>query len=302
MKELFLTNILPMKLKTISKPFDDENYIFELKLDGIRCIMFCDEKKTVLQNRNLKIINDTYPELLALHRQCKNKCILDGEIVYANEQGFPDFQALQKRNMASKKTQAEMWAKRYPVSFVAFDILSLGDKNLVAMPLIERKKFLKKNISENEFISVARYIEKSGVEFFGQIQKLSLEGIIAKKKNSPYLIGVRSDNWLKIKNLIYEDYTVCGYVPDESGNVKNLILAKKHGKNLIFDGEIYVPAQADKNFVLNFAKNNPGKELFKNLKKNVVWILPKLVCTVEFVQKTKTGERRQPIFAGFRTD
>ena len=234
--------------------------------------------------------------------QCKENCILDGEIVFVNENGVADFQILQKRNMLSHSSRILEMAKQYPVSFVAFDILAFGKKDVTKLPLMERKALLGDVVLENEFLSVSRFIEEKGIMFFENIKAMALEGIVAKKKNSEYLIGQRSSNWLKMKNLIFEDYFVCGFEKDETGNVKNLILAKKEDGKLVYDGSIYIPNAKDKNFVLQHAKANKGKPLFKDLPSSVVWMKPNLICTVEFAKRTKTKSRRQAFFRGFRTD
>lgn len=301
MNTLYTKPILPMLLKSVSKPFDDANYIFELKLDGIRCIVFCTDK-TILQSRNLKNLSKTYPELNLLHKQCKKNCILDGEIIYADENGFPNFGFLQKRNLLVEKANIEKQAQNYPVSLVAFDILALDNKKLMDLTLMERKEILKNNIKENEFLSVARHIDNNGIDFFNKIKEMSLEGIVAKRKDSTYIIGKRSSNWLKIKNILSEDYIICGYLPDKTGEVKSLILARKENGELIFDGEIYVPSNETKEFVFNYAKKHKNKTIFENLKSNIVWIKPNLICRVDFAERTQNGERRQPIFRGIRTD
>lgn len=302
MTSLFSKPILPMLLKTASKPFDDKNYIFELKLDGIRAVVFCQKNGTRLQNRKLKEISHVYPELLNIHKQCKQNCILDGEIIYVDEKGFPNFQVLQKRNLLTGKQKIEKVVQKYPVCFVAFDILAIGNKDITNLVLQKRKKILLENIKENEYISVARYINENGIAFFNKIKELSLEGIVAKNLNSTYNVGQRTEKWQKIKNIQSEDYIVCGYTKDETGDVKNLILAKKTEDKLAFDGEIYVPSSEAKKFVFDYAKKHKSTVIFDFLAPNIVWMTPNLICRVDFAARTDKGERRQPVFRGIRTD
>lgn len=302
MDSLFSKKISPMLLKSVSKPFNNENYIFELKLDGIRCVAFCQKNETLLQNRRLKDISHVYPELINIHKQCKKNCILDGEIIYADDKGFPNFQILQKRNLLSGKLKIEKQSQKYPVSFVVFDILALGNKDITSLSLLKRKKILFNNIKENEFISIARYVSENGIDFFNKVKELSLEGIVAKNINSVYNIGQRTDSWLKIKNILSEDYFVCGYLPDKTGDVKSLILAKKEENKFIYDGEIYVPSSATRKFLFDYAKKHKSHVIFENLDSNIVWIEPSLICRVDFAERTDKGERRQPIFRGIRTD
>lgn len=302
MNKNLLKEFSPMMLQTTDAPFDDARFIFELKFDGMRVLVYCDKNQTILQNRKGTNVSDTFPELLFLHKQCKESCILDGEIIFVDEKGYPRFEILQKRLLVKDKAKISFLQRKYPVSIVVFDILKMNNKNLTQLPLLKRKKLLEKNVKENQFIQVVKFIENEGIKFFSKIQNLSLEGMVAKKKDSIYQIKKRSYDWLKIKNFLHEDYIICGYIPDENGKAKHLILASKIKNKLAYQGVIYLPSKFSQVFVQDFARENKGKVLFDNLQENIIWLLPKLICTVKFVEKTKKGELRQPVFVGIRTD
>src|SRR5690554_515970 len=104
-----------------SKPFNSQKHIFELKFDGIRALAYLD-KETLLKNKRHKIINNTYPELLQIHKQVKKRCILDGEIVLFHK-SKPDFFKIQKRSLMENPLKIKLQSKRYPVTFIAFDII-----------------------------------------------------------------------------------------------------------------------------------------------------------------------------------
>lgn len=300
---IFDMDMYPMLLNSANKSFDDINYIFELKLDGIRCLAFCDKNKTILKNRHLKIINEKYPELCNIYQQCNENCILDGEIVYLDEKGFPNFNTLQKRSLLTSKFKILYQSKLIPVCFVAFDILFCKNDDLTHLPLMKRKNILSQTVKENSFISISRYIERYGKNLFKSIKKLNLEGIVAKKKNSFYFVGERSSNWIKIKNTIFEDYIICGFTI-ENGEMRDIIIAKKEDGILKYDGIVYIGAkEMEKKIIWKFAqKNKVAQPIFKNLSDDITWIRPQLVCTVEYLQRTKSNQRRQPIFRGLRTD
>ena len=177
-------NISPMLLESEKLPFNDKDYIYELKLDGIRCVAYLDSDKTILRNKRNKDVTSVYPELNNIHKQAKEKCIIDGELVVISKNGTPDFFALQKRSLLTDKFRIQIESEKTKVHFVAYDILFLKDKELINKPLLERKELLKKTIKENEFLSISRYIEENGIELFNQTKKLNLEGIVAKKKDS----------------------------------------------------------------------------------------------------------------------
>lgn len=298
-------NISPMLLEHISKPFNSEDYIFELKLDGIRCLAYLDERQTILKNKRNKDVTDVYPELKQIHKQIKKRCILDGELVSLNKDGSPNFFALQKRSLLTDKFRIELEMEKNKVNFVAYDILYLDDKQTTNLTLTERKKMLENNIKENELLSISRIVENEGIKLFELTQQLSLEGIVAKKKNSTYQIGKRSKDWIKIKNLIDEDFYICGLMFDEDNQIKDLVLTTKINDKYINRGKVYLNISKDEqNFILNFAlkhtKNKPLFDIYSD--KNILWIEPKLVCTVQYMMLTKDGKMRQPVFKGLRTD
>ena len=172
--------------------------------------------------------------------------------------------------------------------------------------MLERKELLKKTIKENEFLSISRYIEEKGIELFNQTKKLNLEGIVAKKKDSVYELGKRSKNWIKIKNLLDEDFIVCGIKLDDNGKIKDLILGDfdKQG-NLQYRGNVNATmSKEEKNLLLDFASiNKIKKPLFEQLKdKDIIWINPNLICTVQYMMLTKDGGMRQPVLKGLRFD
>ena len=298
-------NISPMLLKEIREPFDDDNYIFELKLDGIRCIAYLDKDKTILANKRNKNITLIYPELREIHKQANARCILDGEIIVTGKNGFPDFFALQKRSLLNDKFKIEMASKIAPVNFVAYDILYYDGKNLTNLDQMERKKLLFKAIKENKYISISRFIENQGIALFNQTKNLGLEGIVAKRKDGKYKLGKRSNEWIKIKNLQDEDFFIVG-LTIEDGSVKDLILAKQEKNKLVYKAKMFARlSQQEKSLLLTTALQNKSKkpfsEIFKD-EKDIVWIKPKLVCTVQYIMLTKDGNMRQPVIKGIRSD
>ncbi|MDD4111168.1 MAG: RNA ligase family protein, partial [Clostridia bacterium] len=218
--------ILPMLLKKNSQPFDSDDYIFELKLDGIRCLAYLDKNEMTLINRRFKNITKVYPELKNINKQVKEKCILDGELVYIDENGKPDFNILMTRSLSMNSFKIAVKSKSYPVTFVAFDILYYKGEDITSYNLLKRKAILNDNIVENSFINVSRYIENHGKILFEKVKEQNLEGVIAKLKRSTYQIGKRSGDWIKIKNLIDEDFIICGYTLDEDNRIKDLVLGQ----------------------------------------------------------------------------
>lgn len=188
MGDLFIDkNIDPMLLYE-TEPFDSDEYIFELKLDGIRCIAYIEPKSVVLQNKRHKDVTAIYPELSELKCCVKKRVILDGELVVLTD-GKPDFYALQKRSLMSDDFKIKLATNKTPVQFVAYDILYIDGKDITNKPLKERKELLSKAVTEGHGLSISRYIEKNGKAFFELAKQESLEGIVAKKKDGLYVIA-----------------------------------------------------------------------------------------------------------------
>ena len=162
------------------EPFDSKEYIFELKLDGERCIAYLDKDKTILKNKRNILMLPKVPELSEIHKNVNVRCILDGELAVIKD-GKPDFFEIQKRSLMSNPIKIEMASKKYPACFTAFDILYYEDKQVTKLTLTERKELLKKAVkSENEKFAVSRYIEKNGIAFYElakQSWKVSLQNV-----------------------------------------------------------------------------------------------------------------------------
>lgn len=296
-------NISPMLLNEVKEPFDDEDNIYELKLDGIRCVAYVDPESVTLQNKRFKDLTDIYPELLNICKCVKKKVILDGELVVLTD-GKPDFYALQKRSLMVDKFRISLAAKKNPVQFVTYDIIYFDGKDLTDKPLMERKAILSKAVTEGHNLSVSRWIEKNGIAFFELAKKEDLEGIVAKKKDGLYYIGKRTSDWIKIKVMQDEDLLVLGYQPDESGKVKDLILGYYDESGVLqCRGKVYLGvSKAEQKLIADFAKKNTVKKPWFDKYKNVVWLKPQLVGTAHFMHETESGGMRQPVWKGLRDD
>ena len=296
-------NVSPMLLYE-TQPFDDENYIYELKLDGIRCLAYIDNKSVVLQNKRHKDVTSIYPELSQMNKCVKKRVILDGELVVLNKDGKPDFYALQRRSLMADSFKISLAAKSNPVQFVAYDIIYHNGKDLTDKPLMERKAILSKAVREGNNLTISRYIEKNGIAFFEFAKSQELEGIVAKRKDGLYHIGKRTRDWLKIKVMQDEDLLILGYQLDEYGEVKDLILGyyDDEGK-LQCRGKVYLGiSKEERGIIAQFSKGNTVKNPWFPKYKNAVWLKPQLIGTAHFMHETESGGMRQPVWKGLRFD
>ena len=295
-------NIKPMLIGEMQEAFDSPDYIYELKLDGERCIAYLDKEGTELRNkRNIKMLIKV-PELANIHNQVKQRCILDGELIVIKD-GKPNFYEIQRRSLMSNSFKIQLASTRLPASFTAFDILYYKDHSVTDLPLIERRKLLEKVIKENERIAISRYIEERGIEFYQLAKQNELEGIVAKRKDSKYYFGKRTRDWIKIKYLLDDDFVVCGYIL-KSGGVISIVLGQYLKKEMIYKGHVTLGVSTEDFKLIKSVpviSTQPFNELPSG-NENAIWIELSLVCTVKFMMRTANGSMRQPVFKGLRDD
>ncbi|WHY03390.1 RNA ligase family protein [Neobacillus sp. DY30] len=207
--------ISPMLLHKTDEPFDHDDYVSELKMDGFRLIYSHIEDKK-LYTRHHTDITTRFPELLNLN--IPKGTVLDGEVVITDSSGKPDFEAVMSRFSVFNSDKVTYLAKHEPVSFVVFDVLYHKGEKVIHLPLYKRKEILDGVIPVNTpILSKVMSIEGSGTALFELIKEQNLEGIILKKKDSIYEIGKRSHSWLKVINYQYTNVFVKGYRKDEFG-------------------------------------------------------------------------------------
>ena len=282
--------LIPMLLHEVSKPFNDNNYIFELKFDGLRCLIYIDNGEIIIKSRRNIILNNIYPELLEIKNITNEKCIFDGEIVLF-ENDKPSFSRLQERARLKNKNRINYMIENYPVTFVCFDIL-YKNKDLTNMPLIDRKHILNKFKNTNYFVKT-KYYEGIGKDLFEFVKKENLEGIIAKKKNSLYTYNKRIKDWIKIKNFKLEAFYICGYIDIEKNNIITLILGEKINNDFRFVGKVILGKKD--NLYKIIKKEKETKNYLTNFCEiEVSYIKSKYKVDVYYMERTKNNLLRQP--------
>lgn len=296
-------NISPMLIGEMREAFDGEDYIFELKLDGERCLAYLDPVQgTELRNKRNMRMNTKVPELSEIHKQVKRRCILDGELVVIKD-GKPDFFEIQRRSLTENEFKIHLQSKRFPAVFTAFDIIYNNNSDISSLPLIERKAILDETVIENDRLAVSRYIEKRGIEFYKISEENDLEGIVAKRKDSKYYYGKRTKDWIKIKNLKDEDFVICGYIIKEN-NIISIVLGQYYNDILVYRGHVTLGISSGDYRIISGAEKLSKSPFIScpSGNENAVWIKPVYVCTVKYMMKTESGTMRQPVFKGIRND
>lgn len=293
-------SIKPMLIKDMKEPFNSPDYIYELKLDGIRCIAYLNESATELRNKRNDILLPRYPELSDIHVFAKGKCILDGELVILKN-GVPDFFEVQRRSLMSDKFKIELAARQHPACYVAFDILYLNNKELTDLPLLRRKEILEEIINEDAKLAISRYIVEHGMELFNLAKRQNLEGVVAKVKDSKYYFDKRTKDWIKFKYLADRDFVICGYIIKEKG-ITSLIIGQYRDTELLYKGHVTFGVRSNFASEYNVKKIDSSPfRLTPSGNEEAIWLEPKLVCVVQYMPNEK-GMLRQPVLKGIRDD
>lgn len=286
---LWNKDIKPMLLGEVDEVFDSKEYLYEVKYDGIRVLVFVSKDKVVIRSRYGIDITGLFPEMKVLCKMVKGNVIFDGEIIMLDNNKV-SFSKLQKRIHLKNKKTIEFLSKTNPVIFICFDVIYEG-KDLINLSLLERKDVLS-NYKDNDVFIKSTYVIGAGTKLFNAIKKLDMEGIVAKKINSKYLVNERSDNWLKIKNYKSGNFIILGYINKEESHVISLVLGEHLNKKIVYVGKVILGKK--RNLADKILKMKKSKAVVKIKDKDVIYIKPEIKCLIKYLERTENGLLRQP--------
>jgi len=231
--------LLKPMLAVKSNPFDSEEYLFEVKWDGYRAMIYLDSGAIQIRSRNQKDITGVFPELGNIHLRVNSlPALLDGEIVVMAG-GKPSFGALQARGRLADPHRIRRASIMSPALFLAFDILYVSGSSILEETLIRRKEILSGLVSGDSSLVLSQYITGSGILFAKAALDQGLEGIVAKALESPYLPGKRSSYWKKIRHTKEADLVICGYRPGKGGRrLGSLLLCGFKKERPVYMGKV----------------------------------------------------------------
>ncbi len=298
--------ISPMLAEPAESAFDSPDYFFEVKWDGTRALAFVGAK-TRLQNRRFVDITARYPELEINIKG--SEAILDGEIIVMHG-GKPDFRILAKRDHISDPLKIGYLSRQHPASYIVFDILYYDGNDITQKPLFERKKLLEEVLLDSDTVLKCDYVRNEGKKYYDAAIKGGLEGVMAKKIDSPYLIGKRSRYWLKIKRTATLDCIICGITVGEGWRENYfgaLLLGCYMDGKLTYMGRVGTGFETeDLEMIMEEIKGLEGECPFEEVPYVEVavksWLKPQLVCAVEFNEITHDKRLRAPSYRGLRRD
>lgn len=300
----------PMLATLVDEPFDGDDWLFEIKWDGYRaiCTVHEDGKISLVSRNGLDFLKQ-FPELEELRGAWTTlPVVIDGEIVSLDNRGRSSFQRLQGSFNRNRPSARSPEAKKYPLTYAAFDVLYADGKDLRKTPLEQRKAILERIISEPDLVLYSKHVIGGGHAFFEAAQRQQLEGIIGKLRESTYHER-RTRDWVKIKAQLMQECVIGGFT-EPRGSRKGfgaLLLGLYQGRKLYYVGHVgtgfdtktlaAMTAQLKK----SERKTSPFvNDVASNTKAH--WVEPKLVAEVRFTEWTRDGVMRQPAFLGLRAD
>jgi bifunctional non-homologous end joining protein LigD len=303
---------------------DDDGWAYEIKWDGIRALAYANRGEWWMQSRRLEDLTARYPELAPLgERLADHGAILDGEVVALDAEGRPSFQLLQRRMGLTSASVVKQRVGQTPVDYVIFDLLHLDGRCVRDLTYLERRGLLESLELEGPRWRTPRHRLDGGAELLEAARRQGLEGIVAKRCDSPYRPGKRTGEWIKARVWRRQEFVIGGHIPGEgrrAERVGSLLvgyfdkraseLDKGEEQQLIFAGGVgsglkeedldFLTRELKKRRRLDSpfdrgAPRGPKARL-------AVWCEPELVCEVSWTQWTNEGTLRQPAFKGMRDD
>lgn len=302
--------IKPMLATLVNAPFDDRDWVFEVKWDGYRALAFKKGKDVQLLSRTNKSFNKKFFPVFEMLKTWEADVVLDGEIMVINDQGTADFGKLQN-------WQGEADGN---LVFYVFDLLWYNGKDVRGLALTDRQALLKKVVPSGEScIRLSQVFEGSGIGFFEAAQRIGLEGMIAKRKSSTYVADSRSKDWLKIKAAKRQEVVIAGFTrnADTPKAFSSLLLGTYQNGDLQYAGKVgtgfsvalqnelmeqFKPLITKKSPFAIIPEINKTTKFSSGGNAKATWLKPELVCEVSFTEITNDCVFRHPSFLGMRED
>jgi bifunctional non-homologous end joining protein LigD len=299
--ESFPDEVRPMQAASAEAPFSSPEYLFEVKWDGLRCVLFRDPDGTVrLRDRGLSDLTADVPEVVAAAKRVPPGSVIDGELVATDNDGRPDYPRLRQRLAKGAALRNEI-----PTAYLAFDALYLEGRPLMRQPVVRRRARLAKSVEAGGHIFVPDHIEEDGVELFEACLERGLEGVVAKHRQSPYVPGQRSPFWLKVKAVKSDDFAVIGWTGEKPFDA--LVVGYHEDGRLLPCGTVGGGYDEDATTLLReklieLATDDSPLDPAPIMLRPVHWVRPELVVSIRYSEWSPDGTLRFPIFNGLRPE
>jgi bifunctional non-homologous end joining protein LigD len=307
----------PMLATAGQLPADDAAWAYEMKWDGLRAIGYVSGGGLRLVSRTGRDITHAYPELAGLAAAVRAagaaSAVLDGEIVAFAGQDWPSFEALQERMNISTAAEARTLVGLVPVTYLAFDLLSLNGHALLDLPYRERRELLDElGLEGGRWQTPPAFTGESGADVLAVARHQGMEGVVAKRLASRYEPGRRSAAWIKVKNVRRQETVVGGWKPGErgrAGQIGSLLIGVYDSGGLVYAGHVgtgftqqTLGMLAGRLAPLRRATSPFASQVPPEHARFAQWAEPRLVVEVAFAEWTKAGRLRAPSYKGLRDD
>lgn len=290
--------IVPMACQP-GKPFDSEDYYFEIKWDGTRALAFIDDGAYRLMNRREADITHRFPEFAFLS-DWPGGTVLDGEMIVLTE-GKPDFAKLQARDHLQTEFKIRTSARSMPATFMVFDLLYSEFENIMNRPWSERRQRLEEIIAAHptQRVALSQGVHAQGIQFYEAAIAQNLEGVVGKRMTSPYQPGKRIEDWIKVKKRLSMHCVVIGYLLSEKveNELRSLILASDVDGKLTYVGKVGSGlSQRQRSHLLERLIENERRQPVIDCDEKGRWVDPTIYCIVSYTEVTGGGHLRDPVF------
>jgi bifunctional non-homologous end joining protein LigD len=298
--------LVPMLATLGELPRDDDGWAYEIKWDGVRALAYVEPGRLRLVSRNGNDVTAQYPEIGRMGRQLgAREALLDGEIV-AFDQGRPSFERLQQRIHLTSERQIRERRKSNPVAYMAFDLLHLDGRSLLDLPYRERRELLEGLELKGPHWDTSGRRESGGEAFLAASRERGLEGVVAKRVDSPYRPGRRSPAWIKVKNLQRATLLIGGWMPGEGRRrerIGALLVGRRDEEGALqYAGRVgtgFTESELDRlSGLLGPLERERNPFARGRGPRGAVWVEPELACEVEFREWTRDGVLRAPSYQG----
>jgi bifunctional non-homologous end joining protein LigD len=304
----------PMLARPGTLPSNDKEWAYEIKWDGVRAIAFVEGGRVRLQSRNDQDLTSSFPEFRELGAAIGARpCVLDGEIVALGEDGKPSFGLLQHRLQVANANAIKKLAADSPASYVIFDVLHLDGHPLTGQTYDERRQALEElQLAGESFATAASFRNVSGADVLRATKETGLEGLIAKRRESIYLEGKRSDVWIKVKNIRTQEVVIGGWTEgagNREGSLGALLVGIPAEGGLRYVGKVGTGfTQRDRDEILQLLRPTasrkspfaPSTEVSELTPPH--YVRPDFVGEVQYAERTGAGRLRHPSWRGLRSD
>ena len=296
----------PMSACLVTKPPGVDDWLFEVKWDGVRALCFVDEGELRIFSRRGRRCERQYPELSVLpHYVAARQAVLDGEITVLDKRGVSRFELIQPRIANSDPAAVARLAHNTPAVLFLFDILYLDGYDLREVALSERRRALLAVLTPSDVVRVSESFPGSGEELLAAAKENQLEGIVAKRASSGYE-SRRSRQWLKLKLVNEQEFVVCGFTAGEREHFGSLVLGAYDNGKLEWVGNVGTgfSIQTVRDLLAKLQPLATDKSPFASRPRipGVTWVRPELVAMVKFSEWTRDKHLRAPVFLGLRDD